>query len=92
MIDAVVIYNRDRRNTACVGGNLSFYNCSSRLRGFRMEILQVVDGNESVEYTYNDLSPTDPGLVISLDIPSGIVENMVRISLPGVNGYLFLRS
>ena len=39
VIDDVVVYNRDLSHTDCLLGV-----CSHRLRGFRMEILKVVDG------------------------------------------------
>jgi len=86
VIDSVVIHNRDHPCPNSVGGN-----CSSRLRGFRMEILKVVDGNESVVHIYDDPSSTDPGLVIRPNIPSGVVGNKVRISIPDSNEYLHLR-
>ena len=85
VIETLVIYARDNPN--CDGGN----DCSRRLRGFRMEILNVVDGNESVVHTYDDTSPINPGHVISLPIPTNIVGNKVRISIPGRTGTLELR-
>jgi len=78
VIDNVVIYNRDLIRPNCPGTI-----CGRRLKGFRMEILNIVGGIENVEYTYNDTSLEGPGLVISLPIPAGIVGNKVKISIPG---------
>eukprot|EP01083_Nonionella_stella_P283106 963502_1 len=69
VIDTVVIHNRYTNQS------------DSRLRGFVVEIWNLVDGNESVVYSYEDPTPyEDPGPVIHL--PIDIIGNKVRISFP----------